>query len=779
MHDEMSAALRAAVETLEPYPDGRFAGRGIVICAGGARMFCCAWITIGVLRRTLGCTLPIEVWYIGPDEMGPPMRSLLEEFGVQPVDAMAVAKRRGAAVLGGWELKPFALLHSRFREILLLDADNVPVVDPALLFDRPEFTETGAVFWPDLVRLARDNPMWSIAGILFRDMPSVESGQMVVDKARSWKGLALAHWMNQRSDFFYQFLYGDKDTFLFAWLMLGLRFQMVQFPPKRLSLTICQRGFDGSVLFQHRNEIKWVLFGPNRRVEGFRHEDACFALLDELRRKWDGRIFAPPVRSNAARAVEAELIAARRFRFIRVAIDALAIELLPGHRIGGDADVCGFYWYVEDAAETLHLVFEAHGRRLSVMARGADGVWRGSEVAGLQAAVEMTPAEPRADPPDATGAANDSDIDRILERVLDEYETAPHDAEVMRDFVGAIRTLAHMSAAVAGYLAARVDAGGSGEARTALIRDALAGLSPRNLLDSVAIRPGVPPRRVGALSRHYTRHQPELPAFALSRRDLSADPPPAETVLVLTPVKNASAYLDRYFEALARLDYPREFLSLGLLESDSTDDTMKKLAALMPALESRYARATLSKRDFGFHLPDGVPRWSPAIQIPRRKILARARNHLVFRALADEAWVLWLDVDVIDYPRDLIRRLIATGRDIVHPHCVKQYGGPSFDRNAWRENGRIHMDGLRGGSDLVRLDSVGGSVLLIRADLHRSGLIFPPFFYGRDHPMARRPGPWGAAGPGEIETEGLGLMAADMGHQCWGMPNLEVLHGDW
>jgi hypothetical protein len=779
MHDEMSAALRAAVETLEPYPDGRFAGRGIVICAGGARMFTCAWITIGVLRRTLGCTLPIEVWYIGPDEMGPPMRSLLEEFAVQPVDAMALARRRGAAVLGGWELKPFALLHSRFREILLLDADNVPVADPAFLFDRLEFTETGAVLWPDLVRLARDNPMWSIAGIEFRDTPSVESGQIVVDKARAWKGLALAHWMNQHSDFFYDFLYGDKDTFLFAWLMLGLPFHMVQFPPKRLSLTICQRDFEGVVLFQHRNEIKWVLFGGNRRVEGFQHEDACFALLDELRRKWDGRIFAPPVRSDAARAVEAELIAGRRFRFIRIAIGTLAIELLPDNRISGDADLCGFYWYVEDLGGKLHLVFEAHGRRLSVMERGEDGLWRGSEVGGLQAAVEMAPAAPRPDRPDATRASDDSGIDRILERLLDDYEIAPRDAEVMRDFVGAMRTLALMSATVATRLVAQLDAGGSGEARTALIREALAGLSTRNLLDPVAIRPGVPPRRVGALSRHYTRPQPEVPAFALMHPDPSADlPHPGETVLVLTPVKDASPYLDGYFDALARLDYPSERLSLGFLESDSTDDTMQKLAALMPALARRYARATLWKRDFGFHLPNGVPRWSPAFQIPRRKILARARNHLLFRALADEAWVLWLDIDVIDYPRDLVRRLIATGRDIVHPHCVKQYGGTSFDRNAWRDNGRVHMDGLRGGSDLVRLDSVGGSVLLIRADLHRGGLIFPPFFYGRDHPMARRPGPWGAAGPGEIETEGLGLMAADMGHQCWGMPNLEVLHAD-
>jgi hypothetical protein len=29
---------------------------------------------------------------------------------------------------------------------------------------------------------------------------------------------------------------------------------------------------------------------------------------------------------------------------------------------------------------------------------------------------------------------------------------------------------------------------------------------------------------------------------------------------------------------------------------------------------------------------------------------------------------------------------------------------------------------------------------------------------------------------GEIETEGLGIMAHDMGHECWGMPNLEVKH---
>jgi peptide chain release factor subunit 1 len=31
-------------------------------------------------------------------------------------------------------------------------------------------------------------------------------------------------------------------------------------------------------------------------------------------------------------------------------------------------------------------------------------------------------------------------------------------------------------------------------------------------------------------------------------------------------------------------------------------------------------------------------------------------------------------------------------------------------------------------------------------------------------------------GKGEVETEGLGIMAQDMGYQCWGLPDLEVIH---
>jgi len=249
-----------------------------------------------------------------------------------------------------------------------------------------------------------------------------------------------------------------------------------------------------------------------------------------------------------------------------------------------------------------------------------------------------------------------------------------------------------------------------------------------------------------------------------------------ETVLVLTPIKDAVRHLERYWEGLARLTYPPERISLGLLEGDSTDATFALVQARLATLRGRYAGVGLWRKHFGFRMPDGVPRWAPAFQIPRRKVLARARNHLLSRALADQDWVLWLDVDVADYPPDLLQRLIGTGRSIVHPHCVEQPGGRSFDRNAWRDQGRVRMEDLRGGADLVRLDSVGGTVLLVRADIHRDGLVFPPYPYGREHPNMRRPGPWGPQIMGEIETEGLALMATDMGHQCWGMPNLEVVH---
>ncbi|HPL26867.1 MAG TPA: glycosyltransferase, group 2 family protein, partial [Anaerolineae bacterium] len=72
--------------------------------------------------------------------------------------------------------------------------------------------------------------------------------------------------------------------------------------------------------------------------------------------------------------------------------------------------------------------------------------------------------------------------------------------------------------------------------------------------------------------------------------------------------------------------------------------------------------------------------------------------------------------------------------------------------------GRLYLSDLRQ-HELVEVDAVGGTMLLVRADAHREGLIFPtvPYRY-------------------LIETEGLAAMARDMGYRSWGLPNLEIWH---
>jgi hypothetical protein len=246
---------------------------------------------------------------------------------------------------------------------------------------------------------------------------------------------------------------------------------------------------------------------------------------------------------------------------------------------------------------------------------------------------------------------------------------------------------------------------------------------------------------------------------------------PRPKVLVLTPVKNAAQHLDRYLELLQAVRHPRARLSLGLLDSDSEDGTFDRLLELKPHLAARCRRVHISQHDFGFRMPKGVARWAPDYQFLRRSVLARSRNHLLFRALDDEDWVLWIDVDVIDYPIDIIDTLLASKLDIVQPHCVLKRGGATFDLNAWIDKGAKHMQDLRDMKGAVRLDAVGGTMLLVRADLHRDGLIFPPFRYGLESPCIR-------AG-GEIETEGFGILAKDMGLQCWGLPHVEIVHAPY
>lgn len=285
------------------YP-GSFAGRGIVICAGGTRYFTNAWVCINMLRKH-GCRLPIQVWHLGEAEMDEEMKSLLRPLCVECVDGLAVAKQHPVRRLGGWQLKPYAILHSPFREVLFLDADNVPVANPEYLFETPQYQETGAIFWPDYGQLEKSGVIWESCGLERPPGPEFESGQIVVDKERCWQALRLALWFNEQSDFYYQHLHGDKETFHLAFHRVKKSYGFVDNPIRSLVGTMCQHDFCGNRLFQHRNTDKWNLFLRNKVVEDFRFEDDCRQFVRKLQNRWDGRSsrYRPTVDTRVRKAV--------------------------------------------------------------------------------------------------------------------------------------------------------------------------------------------------------------------------------------------------------------------------------------------------------------------------------------------------------------------------------------------------------------------------------------------------------------------------------------------
>jgi hypothetical protein len=250
-------------------------------------------------------------------------------------------------------------------------------------------------------------------------------------------------------------------------------------------------------------------------------------------------------------------------------------------------------------------------------------------------------------------------------------------------------------------------------------------------------------------------------------------------LLVLTPIKDGCKFLPHYFINLFQLQYPHDRISLGFLESDSKDNTFKAIEQNLTALRSHFRKVNLYKRDFNFQLT--TPRWENSIQIKRRSILAKSRNFLLSKCLDDEEWVLWLDVDLCSYPAEIIQNLLAVKKEIVTPECVLQNTDKSYDLNTFKlkdddnnkdwisytidgvklppkGEGRLYLENLRS-FNLVEVDSVGTTMLLVKADLHREGLNFPSYSYR-----------------GHLESEGLAMMAKDIGVSSWGLPNLKIVH---
>jgi hypothetical protein len=357
-------------------PDGRFEGRGIVICAGGKRYFTCAWVLIAILRRVHRCALPIQVWHLGRREMSEEMRILLEEEGVEVVDAEAVVAMHPARVAGGWPLKPYAIAHSRFREVLYLDADTVPLVDPEQAFAWAAYMDNGLLLWPDAVDVKATNPVWTRLGLAPVDRASLDSGVLLADKTRAWDLLDLAVALNEHCDEVYDLIHGDKDTFLLAALLLDRTFGCVAHRPFLFDWDMVQRDPAGEPFVHHRSGAKWHLNQPNRPLAVPGLMPACEAALADLRRRWSGTVFHPPERSSRARAEEARLAALRHVRLLSARTPLRNVELLPGGRVGGERDY-EQHWAVIDGDGALRLRFYGYDEPLATLEWSGNGTWIG------------------------------------------------------------------------------------------------------------------------------------------------------------------------------------------------------------------------------------------------------------------------------------------------------------------------------------------------------------------------------------------------------------------
>ena len=301
------------------------------------------------------------------------------------------------------------------------------------------------------------------------------------------------------------------------------------------------------------------------------------------------------------------------------------------------------------------------------------------------------------------------------------------------------------------------------------------------------------PKRIAKLKktwrklRHKMTRGPYLTQTQLAKEiNLSALYQPIaksdQNVSVLIPVRDAEPFLDQCTALLIALDYPKERIKIVFCEGDSIDGTRAKLEQFAKSHAGIFRDIQILQYQTNAPL-DRSQRWRAEIQPTRRSNLAKVRNHLINSGMdQDDHWALWIDADVCDYDPGILNRLLAEKAKVVTPDCVLEWGGPSYDMNAFHDSGdkrdhhyfkyirngifgppanyagRRHLHSLRS-LDRVPLSSVGGTMLLVHSSVFRAGITFPEIPY--DH---------------LLETEGFGRILRDFGVTPIGLPNVQIKH---
>ncbi|KAI9730841.1 MAG: Golgi mannosyltransferase complex subunit [Cirrosporium novae-zelandiae] len=320
------------------------------------------------------------------------------------------------------------------------------------------------------------------------------------------------------------------------------------------------------------------------------------------------------------------------------------------------------------------------------------------------------------------------------------------------------------------------------------------------------LSPPTSPFRKQAPLKNGARIPPPVVHYKMNNVTSTSNPlANKEQILILTPL---ARFYQEYWDNLLKLSYPHDLIALGFI-IPKTREGNAATAALQAAIATtqsgpeflRFASITIERQDFDPPLADQdeATRHKMESQKVRRASMSRARNSLLFTTIGPTtSWILWLDSDIIETPPSLIQDLASHDKPIIVPNCYQRYYNTDtkkkdirpYDYNSWQDSAAAqklaanmgpddillegyaematyrtlmaHLADKREDRDQARempLDGVGGTALLVKADVHRDGAMFPPFpFYHL------------------LETEGFAKMARRLGWQSWGLPNYFVYH---
>lgn len=217
--------------------------RGIVVTTGN-KYFEHVVHLIRTIRIIWNSKIPIEVFYYGSNDLA---RRSIDYLNRQPdVDCRDLYDifKEEHLHLKGWQAKPFAMLASRAKNVLLLDADAVLFKHPNSFFDHQGYVKKGALFFYDrfVIHFDRDWRGWFEAAIPFvrrkvlenhlstkYSTHLMEAGAVVIDKTRNLHGLLMTCILNSQPhvhELYYMF-HGEKETYWIGFEMVRASYYFV------------------------------------------------------------------------------------------------------------------------------------------------------------------------------------------------------------------------------------------------------------------------------------------------------------------------------------------------------------------------------------------------------------------------------------------------------------------------------------------------------------------------------------------------------------------------